>query len=83
MYFPYRTLIELDTPNRFLHADPADIQPHLQNIANATLRETIMCGIAFYHEGMTDIERSIVDKLYKAGVCIKQHQSTICVCIVL
>jgi len=56
-----------DNPKRFLHVDEEDIEPHLKHVSNKTLREALVCGIAFYHSGLNDKEKAVVNKLYQAG----------------
>lgn len=55
------------TPTRFLHADVKDVEPHLEKVTNRVLRETLRCGIAFYHEGLSALDRRLVEELFKSG----------------
>jgi pre-mRNA-splicing helicase BRR2 len=45
--------------------DVEDIQPHLEHVKNDTLKECLSKGVAFYHQGMTDRERAVVENLFK------------------
>lgn len=50
---------------KFLHVDEEDIKPHLDHIKNDTLKECLCKGVAFYHQGMSDKERAVVENLFK------------------
>lgn len=50
---------------RFLHVDVEDIQPHLEHVKNDTLKTCLTKGVGFYHQGMTDKERAVVENLFK------------------
>lgn len=53
--------------SRFLHADPAELAPHLKHIKNRSLHEALLGGVAFYHKGLTEREKVIVTKLFSVG----------------
>lgn len=52
---------------KFLRADMKDIQPHIDNVSNAMLKETLQSGIGFYHAGMNDVDKAVVRRLFDAG----------------
>jgi pre-mRNA-splicing helicase BRR2 len=52
---------------RFLHVDAADLEPHLKHITNKTLQQTLVNGVGFYHAGMTDKEKLVVERLFNMG----------------
>ncbi|CAH1258042.1 SNRNP200 [Branchiostoma lanceolatum] len=54
-------------PQRFLHCTEDDLGPHLSKVSDATLKETLVNGVAYMHEGLTDIEKKIVQQLFDAG----------------
>lgn len=54
-------------PSRFLHVTEDDIRPYTERMNDPTLRETILNGVAYLHEGLTPHDRSEVVKLFKAG----------------
>eukprot|EP00457_Paulinella_chromatophora_P000104 gb/GEZN01000104.1/.p1 GENE.gb/GEZN01000104.1/~~gb/GEZN01000104.1/.p1 ORF type:complete len:2168 (+),score=390.44 gb/GEZN01000104.1/:405-6908(+) len=56
-----------DQAKRFLHVQEKDIAPHLEHVRNKALVLTLKAGVAFYHEGLSDKEKLVVQKLYKAG----------------
>eukprot|EP00455_Lapot_gusevi_P039579 TRINITY_DN443_c0_g2_i2.p1 TRINITY_DN443_c0_g2~~TRINITY_DN443_c0_g2_i2.p1 ORF type:complete len:1189 (+),score=464.92 TRINITY_DN443_c0_g2_i2:195-3569(+) len=56
-----------DAPKKFLHLPEEDLEPHLVNVKNTALRETLMKGVAFYHEGLSETERQVVRRLFQAG----------------
>lgn len=49
---------------KFLRADPNELQVLLEKIDDKTLRETLINGIGYVHEGTTDTDRHIVEKLF-------------------
>lgn len=52
---------------KFLHAAEEDLQPYLEKISDKTLRETLSNGVAYLHEGLTDLERKLVEQLFETG----------------
>lgn len=54
-------------PDLFLMVDPEDVEPHLEHIKNKSLKETLKHGVGFYHQGLSERERAVVERLYKAG----------------
>lgn len=60
---------------KFLHTDNIDdLKPILDKIEDKTLRETILNGVAYVHEGTSDLDKRIVEKLFNSGVI------QVCVC---
>ena len=55
------------TPKRFLHASAEDLKPFLAKVKNTMLQKTLEVGIGFYHEGLSDKERQVVETLFHAG----------------
>ena len=58
---------------KFLHVEPEELQPILEKMEDKTLKGTIMNGVAYLHEGTTDLDRRIVEKLFSSGaiqVCV-------------
>eukprot|EP00808_Paulinella_micropora_P006106 g54769.t1 len=64
-----------DQAKRFLHVKEKDIAPHLEHVSNRALVETLKAGVGFYHEGLSEKEKLVVQKLYKAGAA----QVVVCV----
>lgn len=65
-----------ENPLRFLHVEPEDLAPHLAHVSNSSLKETLNNGIGFYHQGMSNKEKAVVEKLYSSGavqVCVVEH----------
>jgi len=56
-----------DPNKRFLHCRPEDIAPHLEKISNKALKQSLSCGIGFYHEAVNETEKRIVEHLFNAG----------------
>ena len=59
--------------DRFLHITSAEIEPFTQELEDQTLKETVLRGVAYLHEGLNAKDRTIVEQLYTAGalqVCI-------------
>ena len=54
-------------PDRFLHVKEKDLEPYLEKISDKTLRETLSNGVAYLHEGLSDLERKIVESLFTSG----------------
>ncbi|VDO35832.1 unnamed protein product [Haemonchus placei] len=63
------------SPQRFLHINENDetFRKLLDSFQDQTLRETILCGVGFLHEGTHAKDFQIVEKLFSSGaiqVCI-------------
>ncbi|KJH44066.1 DEAD/DEAH box helicase [Dictyocaulus viviparus] len=63
------------SPQRFLHINENDetFIKLLDSLQDQTLRETLMCGVGFLHEGTNAKDFQIVEKLFTSGaiqVCI-------------
>ena len=59
--------------DRFLHISTAEIESFTNQIEDQTLKETVLRGAAYLHEGLSHKDRTIVEELYTAGalqVCI-------------
>lgn len=54
-------------PHRFLHRAVESLEPHLKHLKDKTLIETISNGVAYLHEGLSDIERHVVQQLFATG----------------
>eukprot|EP00300_Choanocystis_sp_HF-7_P015400 c19039_g1_i4.p1 GENE.c19039_g1_i4~~c19039_g1_i4.p1 ORF type:complete len:914 (+),score=259.58 c19039_g1_i4:623-3364(+) len=55
------------TPSRFLQCDKNDIEPLANKIKDDTLRHTLLHGVGYLHEGLSESEQSIVHHLYSSG----------------
>ena len=58
---------------RFLHISTTEIEPFTNELEDQTLKETVLRGVAYLHEGLNHKDRTIVEELYTAGalqVCI-------------
>lgn len=53
--------------SRFLNIEPADLKPHLDQVQDRDLAETLEHGIGYYHEGLSRQDKRIVERLYEAG----------------
>jgi pre-mRNA-splicing helicase BRR2 len=63
----------------FLNTPVEDIQPYLQRVKSKPVREFLEYGIALYHEGLAEVDREIVERLYTAAavqVLIATHDVT-------
>eukprot|EP00823_Brevimastigomonas_motovehiculus_P004473 TRINITY_DN2963_c0_g1_i1.p1 TRINITY_DN2963_c0_g1~~TRINITY_DN2963_c0_g1_i1.p1 ORF type:complete len:2225 (-),score=605.06 TRINITY_DN2963_c0_g1_i1:245-6919(-) len=56
-----------DDSKQFLHADAKDIEPLVKQLKNLALKETLQHGVAFYHKGLPQKDRTIVQQLFKSG----------------
>jgi pre-mRNA-splicing helicase BRR2 len=58
---------------KFLHVDPAELQQLVDKMEDKTLKETLMNGVAYLHEGTSELDMRIVSKLFQSGaiqVCV-------------
>ena len=53
-----------NTPDCFLHANTDDIQPFVDRIKDKTLKETLLQGVGYMHEGLCNEDKSIVESLF-------------------
>lgn len=64
-------------PDRFLNkSSTEDLERFVDKLEDQTLKQTILHGIAYLHEGLNDQDRSIVEKLYNIGaiqICIVSY----------
>ncbi|XP_071494841.1 U5 small nuclear ribonucleoprotein 200 kDa helicase-like [Diadema antillarum] len=61
------TAAEEGSENRFLHVEKADLEAHLSKVSDETLKEMLSNGIAYLHEGLSEIEQKVVEQLYMSG----------------
>lgn len=54
-------------PPRFLHCTEKDLIPYLEKLSNNTLRETLLNGVGYLHEGLSPMERRLVEQLFSSG----------------
>ncbi|EDV19743.1 uncharacterized protein TRIADDRAFT_51100 [Trichoplax adhaerens] len=52
--------------HRFLLCPIEKIENYLRHISDSTLKETLLHGIAYVHEGLSDTELRIIEQLYDA-----------------
>nr|KAF6273985.1 small nuclear ribonucleoprotein U5 subunit 200 [Myotis myotis] len=52
---------------RFLHCTEKDLIPYLEKLSNNTLRETLLNGVGYLHEGLSPMERRLVEQLFSSG----------------
>lgn len=48
----------------FLNVSETDIKPHLANITDQTLVETLLQGVGYLHEGLSTRDKKLVEKLF-------------------
>lgn len=51
----------------YLDLPEEELQPFLDQISNRTLRHALQYGVAFYHDGLSERERTVVEQLYTSG----------------
>uniref|UniRef100_A0AAQ4RIN1 U5 small nuclear ribonucleoprotein 200 kDa helicase n=1 Tax=Gasterosteus aculeatus aculeatus TaxID=481459 RepID=A0AAQ4RIN1_GASAC len=51
----------------FCAADVKDLAPFLEKINDSTLKETLANGVGYLHEGLSAMERRIVEQLFNSG----------------
>ncbi|XP_069799536.1 U5 small nuclear ribonucleoprotein 200 kDa helicase [Dendropsophus ebraccatus] len=52
---------------RFLHCTEKDLAPYLEKLGDSTLKETLLNGVGYLHEGLSSLERRIVEQLFNSG----------------
>ncbi|KAL5244354.1 hypothetical protein ACI65C_011764 [Semiaphis heraclei] len=53
--------------NRFIHAEEDDIKPFVEKISDKTLKETLLQGVAYLHEGVSSQDQRWVQQLFFTG----------------
>lgn len=54
-------------PPRFLHCTEKDLIPYLEKLSDSTLKETLLNGVGYLHEGLSPMERRLVEQLFSSG----------------
>lgn len=54
-------------PHRFLHCTEKDLIPYLEKLSDSTLKETLLNGVGYLHEGLSPMERRLVEQLFSSG----------------
>ncbi|CAH1783166.1 unnamed protein product [Owenia fusiformis] len=54
-------------PSRFLHVEESDLEPFLEKMTDKTLKETVSNGVAYLHEGLTELEHKLIEQLFNSG----------------
>lgn len=54
-------------PPRFLHCTEKDLIPYLEKLSDSTLKETLLNGVGYLHEGLSPLERRLVEQLFSSG----------------
>lgn len=52
---------------RFLYCTEKDLAPYLDKLSDNTLKETLLNGVGYLHEGLSSLERRIVEQLFNSG----------------
>uniref|UniRef100_A0A8B9GDM2 BRR2 homolog n=1 Tax=Amazona collaria TaxID=241587 RepID=A0A8B9GDM2_9PSIT len=52
---------------RFLHCAEKDLVSYLDKLNDNTLKETLVNGVGYLHEGLTAVERRVVEQLFSSG----------------
>jgi len=56
-----------DKPKRFLHVSDETMRPHLAAARERSLKQTLEYGVGFLHEGFSQTERAVIERLFEAG----------------
>mmetsp|Transcript_57678 Transcript_57678/g.103593 ORF Transcript_57678/g.103593 Transcript_57678/m.103593 type:complete len:2173 (-) Transcript_57678:154-6672(-) len=56
-----------DKPKRFLHVSDEAMKPHLAAAREKSLKQTLEYGVGFLHEGFSNTERAVIERLFEAG----------------
>ncbi|XP_014233112.1 putative U5 small nuclear ribonucleoprotein 200 kDa helicase [Trichogramma pretiosum] len=54
-------------PNQFLHTEVSEIEPYLDHLSDRSLRETLIQGVAYIHEGLSNNDRHNVQEFFARG----------------
>uniref|UniRef100_A0A803VWY3 U5 small nuclear ribonucleoprotein 200 kDa helicase n=1 Tax=Ficedula albicollis TaxID=59894 RepID=A0A803VWY3_FICAL len=57
--------------HRFLHCAEKDLVPYLEKLSDPTLKETLVNGVGYLHEGLTAMERRVVEQLFSSGESLR------------
>lgn len=57
----------MPVPPRFLHCTEKDLIPYLEKLSDSTLKETLLNGVGYLHEGLSPMERRLVEQLFSSG----------------
>ncbi|OWK10391.1 hypothetical protein Celaphus_00005853, partial [Cervus elaphus hippelaphus] len=60
---------------RFLHCTEKDLIPYLEKLSDSTLKETLLNGVGYLHEGLSPLERRLVEQLFSSGLSPLAHPS--------
>ena len=52
---------------KFSHVNPEELQLIVEKMEDKTLKENIINGVAYLPEGTSDLDKSIVEKLFSSG----------------
>lgn len=58
---------------RFLHCTEKDLIPYLEKLSDSTLKETLLNGVGYLHEGLSPMERRLVEQLFSSGKKTSEH----------
>lgn len=62
------TFSDLGDPERaFLKVPPEDIMPLVSRVKTKVLKEALLLGIGFLHEGVPEVEQEVVNQLFETG----------------
>jgi len=50
-----------------LHCNESELDAYLEHVKDATLKETLCNGVAYLHDGTTQLEKTVVEQLYSSG----------------
>jgi len=56
-----------DKPKRFLHVPDEAMKPHLAAARERSLKHSLEFGVGFLHEGFSQTERAVIERLFEAG----------------
>lgn len=65
---------------RFLHCTEKDLIPYLEKLSDSTLKETLLNGVGYLHEGLSAMERRLVEQLFSSGKNLAQRDPRAVAC---
>ncbi|KAL0582942.1 U5 small nuclear ribonucleoprotein 200 kDa helicase [Plecturocebus cupreus] len=52
---------------RFLHCTEKDLIPYLEKLSDTMLKEILLNGVGYLHEGLSPMERRLMEQLFSSG----------------
>ncbi|ESN94050.1 hypothetical protein HELRODRAFT_102998 [Helobdella robusta] len=53
--------------NRFVHVKQEDLVPYVEKFQDKMVKDSVLKGIGYLHEGLVELDRRLVEQLFEAG----------------